>query len=87
VNVFVTNQLLYVANWDKGLAIIPSALHFQFTVEVDAQPGAPFTIESATDLGLAQPWTPLLTTNSNRMPFWFTDRDPTPAKFYRVRQP
>ena len=85
---FVANDLVYAANWDKGLAIIPSAPYFQFTVEINAQPGVPFTIESATDLGLAQPWSPLLTTNSTRMPFWFTDRDANaPSKFYRVRQP
>jgi len=85
---FVANDLVYVANWDKGLAIIPSAPHFQFTVEIDAQPGVPFTIESATDLRLPQPWSPLLTTNSTRMPFWFSDRDANAtSKFYRVRQP
>src|SRR2546430_12377845 len=88
VNTFVANNLIYVAEGNKGLAIVPSVPHLQFTVEVDAQPGAPFTIESATDFGLPQPWTPLLTTNSTRMPFWFTDRDVRGgSKFYRVRQP
>jgi len=85
---FVANDLVYVANWDKGLAIIPLAPHFQFTVEIDAQPGVPFTIESATDLRLPHPWSPLLTTNSTRMPFWFTGRDANaPSKFYRIRLP
>jgi hypothetical protein len=84
----VANNLVYVANWDQGLTIIPSAPYLQFTVEIDATPGVPFTIESATDLGLPQPWSPLVTTNSNRMPFWFTDRDVAAgSKFYRVRQP
>jgi hypothetical protein len=87
-SLFVANNLVYVANWDQGLAIIPSAPHFQFTVQIDATPGVPFTIESATDLGLPQPWSPLVTTNSNRMPLWFTDRDVAAgSKFYRVRQP
>jgi hypothetical protein len=87
-SLFVAKNLVYVANWDQGLAIIPSAPHFQFTVEIDATPGVPFTIESATDLGLPQPWSLLVTTNSNRMPFWFTDRDVAAgSRFYRVRQP
>src|SRR5262249_47647107 len=87
-NVFVANQLLYVAEWDKGLAIVPSVPNLQFTVEIDALPATPFSIEVATDLGSPQPWTALLTTNSTRMPFWFTDRTVAAgSKFYRVRQP
>jgi len=63
----------------------------QFTVRVDATPGAPFTLEAATDLAAPIPWTPLLTTNVPAMPFDYVDFDvklsEKPQKFYRVRQP
>jgi hypothetical protein len=86
-NTFVANKLLYVAEWDKGLAVVPSAPLIQFTVQVDGVPGVPFTIEAATELGLPQAWKSLWTTNSTRMPFWFTDSEvKTGSKFYRVEQ-
>ena len=86
-SLFVANNLVYVANWGQGLAILPTAGRFQFTLQIDSTPGAPFTIESATDLGLPQPWAPLVTTNSNRMPFWFRDRNVAGgSRFYRVQQ-
>jgi hypothetical protein len=85
VNTFVANNLVYVAGWDQGLEIWPTPS--RFVLEIDAVAGVPFTIESATDLGSPNPWSTLLTTNSTRMPIWFTDGDvQTAAKFYRVRQ-
>ena len=71
--------------------MLPSLPNVQFTVRVDATPGAPFTLEAATDLAAPIPWTPLLITNVPNMPFDYVDFDvklsEKPQKFYRVRQP
>ena len=67
------------------------ALLQQFTVRVDASPGAPFTLEAATNLTPPITWMPLLTTNVPTMPFDYVDFDvklsDKPRKFYRVHQP
>jgi hypothetical protein len=71
--------------------VVPSVPNVQFTLRVQAEPGAPFTIEAATDLSAPIPWMPIVTTNVATMPFDFVDFDVRnalkPRKFYRVRQP
>ncbi len=82
---------IYVADDQAGLVVLPTLPNVQFTVRVDATPGAPFTLEAATNLNAPIPWTPLLTTNVPAMPFDYVDFDARlsdkPHKFYRVRQP
>jgi hypothetical protein len=88
VGTFVAGPLLYVAQGSRGLSILPSAPNLQFTLQVEGTPGMPLTIEAASDLNSARSWTGLFTTNSARMPFWFTDGEVKDgSKFYRVRQP
>jgi len=81
---------VYVANGPAGLRVLPSLPNVQFMVRVDAQPGVPFTVEAAPDLGAPMPWTPIFTTNVATMPFDFVDFDVRltnwPRKFYRVQQ-
>ena len=84
----VADKIVYLTAARDGLLILPSAPKVQLTLQVEANPGEPFTIEAATDLALPDAWTPLLRTNSPLMPFSFTDSDVKGgAKFYRVRQP
>ena len=82
---------IYVAAWADGLLVLPTLPNVQFTVRVDATPGAPFTLEVATNLLGPITWTPLLTTNVPAMPFDYVDFDvklsEKPQKYYRVRQP
>jgi len=86
-NSFVARGLLYVPA-RQGLAILPSSPNFQFTLEVEATPGLPVTIEAASDITFPTRWIPLVTTNAPGTPFWFTDSDvKAGSKFYRVRQP
>jgi len=79
-----------VADVYAGLVVLPTLPNVQFTVRVDATPGTPFTLEAATNLNAAIPWTPLLTTNVPAMPFDYVDFDvklsDKPQKYYRVRQ-
>ncbi len=84
----MNENLICVAEGDRGIAIIPPGDSNQFTLQIDATPGAPCTVETATDFGLSRSWTPLFTTNSLRMPLWFTDtKAATGQKFYRIVQP
>jgi hypothetical protein len=89
--VAVVADRIYVADGAAGLLVLPTLLNVQFTVRVDATPGAPFTIESTTNLLAPISWTPRLTTNVPAMPFDYVDFDvrlsEQPQKFYRVRQP
>jgi len=82
---------IYLAASEQGLLIVPSLPSVQFTVRVNATPGAPFTLEAATNLNAFLPWTPFLTTNVSVMPFDYVDFDvkvsEKPQKYYRVRQP
>ncbi|HKQ37651.1 MAG TPA: hypothetical protein VJ063_06195 [Verrucomicrobiae bacterium] len=82
---------IYVAAAEDGLIVLPSLPNVQFTVQVDATPGLPFTLETAANLASAVPWTPVLTTNVPVMPFAYVDFDvklsEKPQKYYRVRQP
>jgi hypothetical protein len=85
---FVAGPLLYVAQGSRGLAILPSAPNLQFTLQVEGTPGTRLTIEATPDLAPPRSWRGLFTTNSARMPFWFTDGEARAgAKLYRVRQP
>ena len=82
---------IYVADGPAGLLVLPTLPNVQFTVRVDATPGAPFTLEVATNLNTPISWTPLVTTNVPAMPFDYVDFDvklsEKPQKYYRVRQP
>jgi hypothetical protein len=82
---------IYVADGEAGLLVLLTLPNVQFTVRVEVAPGVPFTLESATDLSVPLPWTPLLITNVPAMPFDYVDFDvklsDKPQKFYRVRQP
>jgi hypothetical protein len=49
--VAVAEGRIYVADGQQGLLVLPTLPNVQSTVRVDAQPGVPFTIEAATDLG------------------------------------
>jgi len=85
-NAVVADKLVYLAEGTTGLVIVPSAPFVQFTLQVDGSSGVPFTIETASGLASTQIWTPLITTNSTRISFWYTDTDvKAPSKFYRVR--
>jgi len=86
-NVHVANHRIYIAAGTAGLLVLHSVPGVQFTVEVNGTPDADFTIEGASTLTPPIQWTPLLTTNSSTMPFYFTDLDVQgPQKFYRVRE-
>ena len=82
---------IYLAAGTAGLVVLPTLPNVQFTVRVDASPGAPFTLEAATNLTPPITWMPLLTTNVSTMPFDYVDFDvklsDKPQKFYSVRQP
>jgi hypothetical protein len=86
---YVGNRL-YLAAGSRGLVVLPSLAHVQFTVRVEAEPGVDFTIQTATNLALPTTWKPVLTTNVAAMPFDFVDFDVKqagrPQKFYRVKQ-
>ena len=84
----VAGDLMFVAEGDKGLAILPVGPLARFTMQIDGTPAIPATIETTTDLRSPQKWIPFLTTNSSRMPFWFSDTAvQNGQKFYRVHQP
>jgi len=84
---FVSDGLLYLAEGSDGLLIRPTAPNVPFTLEVEATPAVPFSVETRTNIASPAVWTPLFTTNVSRMPFWFLDSGaPVSQKFYRVRQ-
>jgi hypothetical protein len=86
--VHTSENRIYVADGPDGLLVLYSVPNLLFTFQVDATPDAPFTIEAAPSLTAPLQWTPLLTTNSATMPFYFTDLDvPGGKKFYRVVEP
>ena len=86
----VDSNRLFVAGGD-GLFVVPTLANFQVTLRLDATPGQPFTLETATNLVDPIIWTPLLTTSAPTMPLEYVDFDvklsEKPQKYYRVRQP
>lgn len=87
-DVFIANDRIYVADGVKGLLVLLSIPNLQFTLQIDASPGLPFTIQKASSLSEPIVWTTLLTTNPPGMPWYFTDFDVRDSeKYYRVRQP
>ena len=82
---------IYVTEEQSGLLVLPTLPTVQFTVRVNATPGTPFTLETATNLNASIFWTPLVTNTASAMPFDYVDFDvklsEKPRKFYRVRQP
>jgi hypothetical protein len=55
------------------LVVLPSAAGLEFSFAVVGRVNEPFTIEATTGVSSPWSWTPLLTTNSQTMPFHFTD--------------
>jgi hypothetical protein len=87
-DVHLVGSYVYVADGEAGLLVLRSHPNAHFSLEVDATPGTPFTIEAAMNLEPPLRWEALLTTNSATMPFPFTDFEVRePQKFYRVRAP
>ena len=86
--VFLAGNRVFVAEGDQGMGSLLSAPKVQFTLQVNGIPGIPFTIEAATNPAAPAAWTPVLTTNSTTMPYFFTDTNVNNSrKFYRVTAP
>jgi len=87
-SIHLVNNRIYVTDtWEDRLLVLPSLPGVNFTIEIDATPDTPFMIEGASSLNSPLQWTPLLTTNSSAMPFYFTDLViGEEKKFYRVKE-